>query len=145
MGHIYHPVKNLYPKMFHWWYVIIVISRFCLASDYNSYNQGFMLKFLASKLSLLLSLFLLSHINIINDLVFLRKKLINMAMGCHRIPFWPEQDLSQLTNALFISFFFPQHIITASPALYHSFWSCFFGMFVPYDTNITPPLGSSEA
>ena len=36
MGHICHHVKNQHPKMFRWWCVIIVQSRFCLASDSTS-------------------------------------------------------------------------------------------------------------
>ena len=82
MGHIYHPVKNLHPKMFPWRYVIIAISRVFLDSDYNGQNQGFfMLEWLESQMLLLLSLLLLPHINIINCLLFLHKNAKNHDYG----------------------------------------------------------------
>ena len=106
MGHIYHPVKNQHTKMFLWWYVIIVISRFKLLIIIFK-TKVFMLHLLASKLLLLLSLFLLSHLNIINHFYFYVKTSRTMAMGCHRIPFWHEQALRQLTDCLISLLIFP--------------------------------------
>ena len=61
-----------------------------------------------------------------------------MAMGCHRIPFWPDQALRQLTNRL-ISFLIFSPLDHYFMFLYHNCVPCFLVLFAPSDNNITSP------
>ena len=90
-----------------------------------------------SRLLLLLSMSLLSHINIINYFLFLYVKTpITMDMGCHRIPFWPEQALRQLTDCLISLLIFITANHNSLAVLVARLSTLIIWDFFPSDTNI---------